>query len=152
MPPNSDFSTPDLRGGGHSLAQQALEAQTALLPYALAAFGVSLPIYIWVGAQAPNALAMATSCVTFASAWAVFYAVVNWLKTPAAEDLRLRGRVHILSGLCWGVATTQIALFADGAGPARAPLLMIALAAAVICIFFTAPWLPSLLIIGPAVA
>lgn len=152
MPPPTDLVAPDARSSGHSLTQQALEAQTALLPYALAAFGVSLPIYIWVGTQAPNALAMSTSCVTFASAWAVFYAVVNWLKTPEASNLKLRGRVHILSGLSWAVATAQIALFADAAGPARAPLLMIALAAAVICIFFTAPWLPSLLIIGPAVS
>lgn len=150
--PETDLAAPSAGPGGASVTQQALEAQTALLPYALGAFGVSLPIYVWVGSHAPNLLAMAGSFVSFATAWAMFYAVVNWLKTPAAENLALRGRVHIMSGLCWSVATAQIALFADQAGPAREPLLLISLAAAVICIFFTAPWLPSLLIVGPAVA
>jgi signal transduction histidine kinase/CheY-like chemotaxis protein len=138
--------------GGLSATQQALEAQTALLPYALAAFGISLPIYVWVGAHATDALPMTGSLAIFATAWAAFYAVVNWLKQPAAADLARRGRVHILAGLFWAVAIAQIALFADQAGPAREPLLLISLAAAATCIFFTAPWLPSLLIVGPAVA
>ena len=152
MPFEFDFAPPTPGRGGHSVTQQALDAQAALLPYALAAFGVSLPIYVWVGSHAPNVLAMAGSFAIFATAWAVFYAVVNWLRTPAAEDLTLRGRVQILGGLTWGVATAQIALFADQAGPAREPMLLISLAAAAICIFFTAPWLPSLLIVGPAAA
>ncbi|HEY3695260.1 hybrid sensor histidine kinase/response regulator [Phenylobacterium sp.] len=138
--------------GGLSVTQQALEAQTALLPYALGTFGVSLPIYVWVGAHATDVLPMTGSLAIFASAWAVFYAVVNWLKQPAAQNLARRGRVHILAGLFWAVAIAQLALFADQSGPAREPLLLISLAAAAICIFFTAPWLPSLLIVGPAVA
>jgi len=152
VPFEFDFAPPGPGRGGHSVTQQALDAQAALLPYALGAFGVSLPIYVWVGSHAPNLLAMAGSFATFATAWAVFYAIVNWLRTPAAQNLSQRGRVQILGGLCWGVATAQIALFADQAGPAREPMLLIALAAAAICIFFTAPWLPSLLIVGPAVA
>ncbi len=152
MTPRSDIAKPEATAGGSSILQQALEAQAALLPYALATFVVSLPIYLWVGSHAPDAFAMSGSFITFACAWAVFYGVVNWLKSPAAQSLELRGRVHILGGLCWAVATAQIALFADVAGPAREPMLLISLAAAVICIFFTAPWLPSLLVIGPAVA
>lgn len=133
-----------------SLGQQALEAQAGLLPYALIAFAVSLPIYVWVGGHAPNAAWMSVSFVIFAIAWGVFYAVVNWLKEPAAQDVKRRARVQLMAGLIWAGATAQLAVFADAAGPLRDTLLMIALAAGVMCVVFTAPWLPSLLIVGPA--
>ena len=136
--------------GGLSVTHQALEAQRALLPYALAAFGVSLPIFVWAGSHAQNVAWMSFALVAFAIAWAGFYAVVNWLREPQADDLAARSRVHILSGLLWAAAIVQVTAFADGAGPARAPLLMMAAAAGVVCIFFTAPWLPSLAIVGPA--
>lgn len=136
--------------GGVSVTHQALEAQRALLPYALAAFGVSLPIFVWAGSHAANVAWMSFALVAFAIAWAGFYAVVNWLREPQAENLAARARVHILSGLLWAAAIVQVTVFADGAGPARAPLLMMAAAAGVVCIFFTAPWLPSLAIVGPA--
>jgi signal transduction histidine kinase/ActR/RegA family two-component response regulator len=93
---------------------------------------------------------MSVSFVIFAIAWGVFYAVVNWLKEPAAQDLRRRARVQLMAGLLWAGATAQLAGFADAAGPLRETLLMIALAAGVLCVVFTAPWLPSLLIVGPA--
>ena len=32
-----------------SVARQALDTQTSLLPHALAAFAVSLPFYVWAG-------------------------------------------------------------------------------------------------------
>lgn len=133
-----------------SLTQQALDAQAGLLPYALIAFAVSLPIYVWVGGHAPNAAWMSVSFVVFAIAWGVFYALVNWLKEPEAQDLKRRARVQLMGGLIWAGATAQLAGFADAAGPLRETLLMIALAAAVMCVVFTAPWLPSLLIVGPA--
>jgi signal transduction histidine kinase/CheY-like chemotaxis protein len=143
-------TAPSTARGGSSLGQQALDAQAALLPYALIAFAVSLPIYVWVGGHAPNAAWMSVSFVIFAIAWGVFYAVVNWLKEPAAQDLRRRARVQLLAGLLWAGATAQLAAFADAAGPLRELLLMISLAAGVMCVVFTAPWLPSLLIVGPA--
>jgi len=136
--------------GGPSLSQQALDAQASLLPYALIAFVVSLPIFVWVGGHAPNAAWMSASFVIFAIAWGVFYAVVNWLKEPAAKDLKRRARVQLMGGLIWAGATTHLAVFADAAGPLREMLLMISLAAGVMCVVFTAPWLPSLLIVGPA--
>src|SRR5262245_47342530 len=111
----ASVDTPGPAHGASSVTQQAMDALTALLPYALGAFGVSLPFLVWLGSHASNLLPMAGSFVAFASAWAMFYAVVNWLKTPAASDLSLRGRVHVLGGLSWAVATAQIALFADAA-------------------------------------
>ncbi|MDB5444210.1 MAG: sensor histidine kinase/response regulator [Phenylobacterium sp.] len=136
--------------GGSSPTHQALEAQTGLLPYALMAFAVSLPIYVWAGGHARNAAWMSASFVVFAIAWGLFYAVVNWLKEPAAQDLGRRARVQLLAGLVWAAAPAQIAVFADGAGPVRETLLMISLAAGVMCLLFSAPWLPSLLIVGTA--
>jgi signal transduction histidine kinase/ActR/RegA family two-component response regulator len=137
--------------GGLSVTQQALDAQTALLPYALAVFAISLPIYVWAGSYAPNAVWMTGTFAIFAAAWGMFFGAVNWLKTQeAAANLAKRGRVHVLGGLIWAAAVAQIAAFADGAGPARDPLMMTALAAAVVLIFFSSPWLPSLLIVGSA--
>ncbi|WP_293316744.1 ATP-binding protein [Phenylobacterium sp.] len=138
--------------GGASLAHQALDAQAALLPYALVAFVVSMPVFVWAGSYAANAAWMTASFALFAMACGATYAAVNWLRTPAAEDLRARARVHIVTGLVWAGCVAQVAAFADGAGPMREILLLMATAAAVICIFFTAPWLPSLLVVGAAAA
>jgi signal transduction histidine kinase/ActR/RegA family two-component response regulator len=138
---------------GRSVTQQALDTQTSLLPYALAAFAVSLPFYVWAGSMAANAVWMTGTFAIFAAAWGLFYAVVNWLKRPGmAENLQRRAWLHILSGLIWSAAIAQIAAFADGAGPGRGPLLMMSVAAAVMVIFFTSPWLPSLLVVGSATA
>jgi signal transduction histidine kinase/ActR/RegA family two-component response regulator len=135
---------------GSTAGAQALDAQTALLPYALGCFAATLPIYVWVGSHAANAAWMAGSFVTFAIAWGAFYGIVNWLRKPAAQDLKSRARVHILGGLLWAGAIAQSAAFADGAGPAREALLLASLGAAAVCVVFTAPWLPSLLIVAPA--
>jgi len=138
--------------GGASVAQQALDAQAALLPYALVAFVVSMPVFVWAGSYADNAAWMTASFALFAMACGATYAAVSWLRTPGAEDLRARSRVHIVTGLVWAGCVAQVAAFADGAGPMRETLLLMATAAAVICIFFTAPWLPSLLVVGAAAA
>lgn len=138
--------------GGESVTLQALEAQRGLLPYALALFGVSLPIYVWAGSFAPNSVWMAASFAVFAINWGAFYAVVNWLRGDEAQDVTRRARVQVLSGLLWSGACAQIAAFAEGAGPAREALLMISVAGAVACFFFTSPWLAALLIVGPAAA
>lgn len=139
--------------GGQSVTQQAVDAQAALLPYALAVFAVSLPAYVWAGSHAANAVWMTGTFAMFAAAWAVFYGAVSWIKRPdAAQNLKMRGRIQIGSALVWSLTVAQIAAFADGAGPAREPLLMTAVAASVVVIFFASPWLPSLLIVGPAAA
>ena len=138
--------------GGESVTLQALEAQRGLLPYALALFGVSLPIYVWAGSFAPNSVWMAATFAVFAINWGAFYAVVNWLRSEEGKDIARRARVQVLSGLLWSGACAQIAAFADGAGPAREALLMVSVAGAVACFFFTSPWLAALLAVGPAAA
>jgi signal transduction histidine kinase/ActR/RegA family two-component response regulator len=153
MPRHSTESAPEPIRGGQSVTQQALDAQAALLPYALAVFAVSLPAYVWAGSHAPNAVWMTGSFALFAAAWGVFYAAVSWIKRPdTAGRLRRRGYIQIGSALVWSLAVGQIAAFANGAGPAREPLLMTAVAAAVVIIFFASPWMPSLLIVGTTAA
>ncbi|MBW0151221.1 MAG: response regulator, partial [Phenylobacterium sp.] len=111
-----------------------------------------MPVFVWAGSYADNTAWMTASFALFAMACGATYAAVSWLRTPGAEDLRARSRVHIVTGLVWAGCVAQVAAFADGAGPMRETLLLMATAAAVICIFFTAPWLPSLLVVGAAAA
>lgn len=144
-------ASPDLGSGfGQTVGEQGMNAQAGLLPYALCAFAVCLPVFVWAGSHAINAEWMSASFALFAIGWGAFYAVVNWLKSPMAADLDVRARVQVLGGFIWAGTIAQLAIFADGAGPAREPLLLMSLAAALICVFFAAPWLPSLLIVAPA--
>lgn len=146
------FSLPPAGSGGRNLTQQALEAQSALLPYALAVFAVGLPIFVWVGSHAVEPQAMAYSLATFAIGWGLFYAAVNWIRTKGRDDVRRRALVHLGGGLIWVGAIIQITMFALDAGPAQGMLLWLALGAAIVVTFFTAPWLLSLLTIAPAAA
>lgn len=130
----------------------ALDAQAALLPYALGVFALTLPLFVWVGSFAANRVWMTASFAVFAINWGVFYAAVNWLRDEASQDLNRRARVHILCGVLWALAVGQIAAFAEGAGPARDTLLLMATGGAVLCAFFAAPYLPALLIVAPLAA
>ena len=135
---------------GASVAHQSLDAQAALLPQALGVFGVCLPIYVWAGSFAQDAAWMSASFAIFAINWGAFYFALQRLKAGAPGDIGWRSRVHVLGGLLWSVAVWQMAAFAEHAGPARETLLMMAVGAAIICLFFTTPFLPSLMIVGPA--
>jgi signal transduction histidine kinase/ActR/RegA family two-component response regulator len=133
-----------------SIAEQSLDAQAQLLAPALGVFGVCLPIYVWAGSFAKDAAWMSTSFAVFAINWGAFYFALQHLRRPELRDPARRTRVHIMCGLLWSVAVWQIAAFANQAGPARDTLLLLAVGAAVICLFFTTPSLPALLIVGPA--
>ncbi|ATC25329.1 response regulator [Caulobacter vibrioides] len=131
---------------------KALDAQAALLPYALGVFAVSLPLFVWVGSFAANPLWMTASFAIFAINWGVFYAAVSWIRDEPSQDLARRARVQVLCGVLWALAVMQISAFAHNAGPARETLLLLATAGAVLCAFFAAPYLPGLLIIAPLAA
>ena len=114
-------------------------------------FAVCLPIYVWAGSFARDAAWMSASFAIFAVNWGVFYVAVQQLQRPEIQnDVGRRARIHILCGLLWSVAVWQMAAFADQAGPARETLLVLAVGAAVICLFFTTPYLPCLMLVGPA--
>jgi signal transduction histidine kinase/CheY-like chemotaxis protein len=135
---------------GVSVAQQSLDAQAALLPQALGVFGVCLPIYVWAGSFAHDAAWMSASFAIFAINWGAFYFALQRLRAGPTDAVAWRTRVHVLGGLLWSVAVWQMAAFAEHAGPARETLLMMAVGAAIVCLFFTTPSLPSLMIVGPA--
>jgi len=137
---------------GSAQLAKALDAQAALLPYALGVFAISLPLFVWIGSFAANSLWMTASFAIFAINWGAFYVAVNWLRDDASQDLGRRARIHVLCGVLWALAVVQIAAFAQGAGAARETLLLLATAGAVLCAFFSAPYLPSLLIVAPIAA
>lgn len=141
----------DISTDGAHLAK-ALDAQAALLPYALGVFAVSLPFFVWMGSFAANRVWMTASFAVFAINWGAFYAVVNWLRDDASQDLNRRARVQVMGGVLWALSAVQVSIFALGAGPARDPLLLLATAGAVLCAFFAAPYLVGLLIVGPIAA
>ncbi len=134
---------------GASVADQSLAAQAALLPQALAVFAVSLPIYVWAGSFARDAAWMSASFAIFAINWGCFYFAIQQLKRPELQETAVRTRIQLMCGLLWSAAVWQMAAFADHAGAPRETLLMMTVGAAVICLFFTAPSLPSLLTVGP---
>lgn len=133
---------------------QSVDAQAALLPYALAFFAVGLPIFVWAAAYADNAAWALTSLAVFAINWGAFYGLISALRRQPelAANVDRRVRLDILAGLLWSAAIAQMSVFALGAGPAREPLLLLAAGAAIICIFFTAPSLPAILIVGSTAA
>ena len=135
-----------------SVTVQSLDAQAALLRYALILFAVGLPIFAWAASFASDRVWILGSFVIFAINWSVFYAVMDWTRRRPAQlaDESLRTRVHILGGLLWAGAVAQMSAIGAGAGAVSEPLLLLALGAAAICVFFSAPSLPALLIVGPA--
>jgi signal transduction histidine kinase len=148
-----DLRLDDLAATTHeSIARQSLDAQFAILRYALVLFGMGLAVLAWAASFAPDGVWMLGSLTIFALNWAAFYAVLDWTKRRPAEHTRLglRTRVHVLGGLLWAGAVAQITVLAANAGPVSEPMLLLALGAAATCVFFAAPSLPSLLIVGPA--
>jgi len=133
-----------------SVAEQSLAAQAALMPQALAVFGICLPIYVWASSYAGNSAWMSATFAIFAINWGMFYFSLQQLRRPGPRSVGWRTRVHLMCGLLWSVTVWQMAAFADHAGPARETLLMMSVGAAVICLFFTTPSLPSLIVVGPA--
>lgn len=136
------------------VAALGLEAQLKLLPYALGFFGICLPVFVLIAAHAPNGAWMGLSLGLYAFNWAVFYAIADWHRRRPLEvgNLRLRTAVHMGAGLLWAVAVLQTAFLAMGAGPFSEILLVLCAGAAVGVIFFCAPSLPNLLVVGPAAA
>ncbi len=137
-----------------AIQRQALDAQIRLLPYALGFFGICLPVFLMVGAYAVNAAWLGVCLGAYAINWALFYAVVDWLKRKpgAVENVRLRLNVQNAGALLWAIALFQTSAFAAQAGPVSQTLLVLCAGAAAGIIFFTSPSLPTLLIVGPIAA
>jgi signal transduction histidine kinase/ActR/RegA family two-component response regulator len=137
-----------------AIQRQALDAQVRLLPYALGFFGICLPVFVMLGAHAPNASWLGVCLGVYAFNWALFYGVVDWLKrTPGAvENVELRTRIQLAGGLLWALAIFQTSYIAAAAGPLAEPMLVLCAGAAAGAIFFASPSLPSLLVVSPVAA
>jgi signal transduction histidine kinase/ActR/RegA family two-component response regulator len=147
------FALDELAGEtAESITRQSLDAQSSILRYALVLFGVGLGVLAWAASYAPDGIWVLASFTIFALNWAAFYAVLDWARRKPDEHARLglRTRVHILGGLLWAGAVAQMTALGMGAGPVSQPMLLLAMGAAAICVFFSAPSLPNLLIVGPA--
>ena len=144
----SEYPTPGLT----PVRLRALDAQSELLPYALGFFGMTLPVFVWAGAYADNAVWMSAIFIQFSLNWAAFYAAVNLLRRTPVADERTRWALHIGGGLLWALTVAEIALFGAYAGHAGGVILGIDVAAAVACMFFTSASLPTLAVVGPAAA
>jgi signal transduction histidine kinase/ActR/RegA family two-component response regulator len=140
--------------GGVTLTTQELQAQGALLPYALVLFAVTMPIFVWAGSYARNAVWMSALFAQFAVNWAAFYFAVRWLKQQGDREIRVRERllIQLAGGLLWAVTAAEISLFGMHAGEVSDIILMMGAAVAAACFFFSAPCVLSLLIVGPAAA
>lgn len=137
-----------------AIARQALDAQVRMLPYALAFFGLCLPVFAATAAYAPNAVQLLICLGVYGFNWAVFYGIVDWLKRhpEAAADVHRRTAMQIGGGLLWAIAVLQTSYFALAAGPYAETLLVLCAGAAAGVIFFASPSLPSLLLVGPVAA
>ncbi len=137
-----------------SMNARALDAQAELLPYAIGFFAVTLPIFVWAGAYAENAVWMSAIFVQFSLNWAGFYAVVNRLRRSEIGTVSesWRTTLHVAAGLLWAVTVAEIALFGFHAGKVHDLVLAMDIAAAVACFFFAAPSLTTLLCIAPVAA
>lgn len=137
-----------------AIARQALDAQVRMLPYALAFFGLCLPVFAATAAYAPNAVQLLICLGVYGFNWAVFYGIVDWLKRDpqASADVGRRTAMQIGGGLLWAIAVLQTSYFALAAGPYAETLLVLCAGAAAGVIFFSSPSLPSLLLVGPVAA
>jgi hypothetical protein len=116
--PSADASVSDASEPGASAIRPevlALDAQTGLLPYALGAFAVGIPLLIYAAQGADNSSWLAVCLFQSAFNWSVFYAAFDWLKKKPERRLQLKQRtlVHLGAGLTWALALTQLAFIAD---------------------------------------
>jgi signal transduction histidine kinase/ActR/RegA family two-component response regulator len=140
--------------GSVTEALPSLDAQAHLAPYALGLFGIALPIFGWALSYAADRLWSLASLAIFAINWGALYIAIDWLRRHPERraDPGLRTRLQVIGGLLWAVAVAQVAVIGDHAGLAREDILWLATGAAVVCVFFSAPSMPSLLIVGPTAA
>jgi signal transduction histidine kinase/ActR/RegA family two-component response regulator len=152
--PAAPASSPIEQTAQQAIARQALDAQVRLLPYALAFFGICLPIFVAVATRAANAAEVGVSLGLYAVNWALFYGVVDWLKKKpeAAADVALRSRVQTAGALAWALAVLQTSWFAHHGGLVSETLLVLCAGAAAGVIFFASPNLSTLLIVAPVAA
>ncbi|ESQ88517.1 hybrid sensor histidine kinase/response regulator [Asticcacaulis benevestitus] len=139
-----------------------LLAQWRLSPYALGFFGIGLPLFIWAAALAVSGWLLAIYLMVFLINWTVFMIMKNqsakrMTATPTPDPalrytlIRERRLRQGAAGALWTLTLLMISLSVSlsGQGQHNEFMLMICGGAAVGVIFFCAPVLLFLLILGP---
>ena len=139
-----------------------LIAQWRLAPYALGFFGIGLPLFLWTARAAMPGWLMGVFMLLFIVNWTVFMMMkgqtarrMTPLPVPDAAIRRALIRERLwrqgLAGGLWSLTLLAISL-SIGAGPYTPTLLLLCAGAAIGIIFFSAPVLIFLLILGPLAA
>lgn len=140
------------------LLDYGLKAQARMLPYTMGFFGVGLPIFLWSARLSVSLAIMAFYVLMFCAIWPVFLLLRNQSEKLSGQGLSgVKGRLwrQGLGGGLWTAALLIICMTAVfmRSGPitdARADvLLMICAGAAAGIVFFAAPIMIHLLILGP---
>jgi signal transduction histidine kinase len=140
------------------LLDYGLKAQARMLPYTMGFFGVGLPIFLWSAHLSVSSWMLAFYLLMFSICWPIFMILRSQSEKRVALGLDgVQGRLwrQGVGGGLWTAVLLIICLTAVfmRSGPitdARADvLLMICAGAAVGIVFFTAPVMIHLLIMGP---
>ncbi|ESQ74020.1 ATP-binding protein [Asticcacaulis sp. AC402] len=137
----------------------ALRAQSRLSPYVMGFFGIGLPVFVWSAQLSLSTWLLASYLILFVVNWTAFMVLKGQAETRQAiepdslEQRRKLARARLwrqgAGGGVWAISLTIIALSAATAGPGAQMFLMVCAGAAVGIIFFSAPVLLHLLILGP---
>ena len=137
-----------------TLLDHGLTAQARMLPYVLGFFGIGLPLFLWAAKAGVSPELIALYLVSFTIAWPAFMALRNAserlagaAQTPRMLSKRL-WRQGIGGGL-WACIVLLVSLTGMSGGSSADMLLTLCAGAAVGIIFFSAPVLIHLLVLGP---
>lgn len=136
-----------------------LRAQARLSPYVMGFFGIGVPVFVWSAQLGLSTWLLACYMILFVINWTVFMVLKNQAEKrqalefndAAAYRANLQARLwrQGVGGAVWAISLLIITLSAATAGLGAQMFLMVCAGAAVGIIFFSAPVLIHLLILGP---
>lgn len=135
------------------LLDHGLKAQARMFPYMLGFFGIGLPLFVWAAHVGVSSWLMAAYLFVLSAAWPVFMALRGQAEARATADTpqALRGRLwrQGLGGGIWTLVLLIVSLTAPSGGATADMLITVCAGAAIGIVFFSAPVLLYLLILGP---
>lgn len=135
------------------LLDHGLKAQARMFPYMLGFFGIGLPLFLWAARVGVSSWLMAVYLFVLSVAWPVFMALRGQAEARAALDtpqaLQARLWRQGLAGGIWTLILLVVSLTAPSGGATADMLVTVCAGAAIGIVFFSAPVLLYLLILGP---
>ncbi|WP_443748024.1 sensor histidine kinase [Asticcacaulis solisilvae] len=135
------------------LLDHGLRAQARMFPYMLGFFGIGLPLFLWAARAGVSPWLMTLYLLVVSVAWPVFMTMRGQAEARAGFDTAdaLRGRLwrQGLGGGVWTLVLLMISLTAPSGGATADMLVTVCAGAAIGIVFFSAPVLLYLLILGP---